>query len=301
MDIRITRKNGQSFTFSEHGIIVKDFLVSSIPILANYGQVEGADGVVDYGATYGQRTITVPFAFESYDLLDFPLFRDFLFDLVISKESFYIQELRRAKRLGYKFVDINEPSQIDSESDNQLLGGKRYLVRLQNTFDLEQESLWGQSELVFETTELPFAESIGTTQLIQANGVNANDELWGYGMGILADDESQKYTNTSSLFRIYNAGNIPVHPFQQDLRIELSGINGSGFTMENLTTGDKFVINDSLVGTDTFVIDGADMTHNGIPALRKTNRRYISLARGWNEIRLNRTAKTVFDFRYYYS
>ena len=150
------------------------------------------------------------------------------------------------------------------------------------------------------TDGLPFAESIGTTALIDENGVSVNDALWGYGMGIISNDESQQYTHTSGTFRIYNAGNMLVHPFQQDLRIEISGVTGKNFEMRNVTTGDVFKVMNELKSSDVVNLDGPEIKINGLQALRKTNRKYISLAPGWNEFRLNRTAKTKFDFRYYY-
>ena len=159
---------------------------------------------------------------------------------------------------------------------------------------------YAEAKIVCTTDGLPFSESIGTTALIDENGVSVNDALWGYGMGIIADDESKQYRHTSSAFRIYNAGNVPIHPFQQDLRIEISGVTGKNFEMRNVATGDIFKITDELKPSDVVVLDGHEIKINGLQALRKTNRKYISLAPGWNEIRLNRTAKTMFDFRYYY-
>lgn len=191
MDVRIDKENGESFTFEEHNILVKDFIVSSIPLDSTYDDMEGRNGTVDHGATYGSRTITVPFELRSHDLMDYPLLRDVLFGLVLDTESFHIREMRRPKKLAYCFVDTNEPAKMNPETDNQLVGGKRYLVRLQNTFDLEQIELDGEGELIFETTELPFAESIGTTKDIHENGIDANDELWGFGMGLI--DEMTEY------------------------------------------------------------------------------------------------------------
>ena len=298
MDIQINKKNGESFTLEQYGILVKDFVVSSIPLDPVYGNVEGSARKIDYGANYGTRTITVPFRIQAYDLMDFPLLRDVLFDLVVSKESFYIREMRRVKKLAYAFVDPSEPARMDPDTNNQLVGGKRYLVRLQNTFDIEQIETDGEGELVFETTELPFAESIGTTQDIQRDGVNADDGLWGFGMGLIANDESLIYTHTNKTnFKIYNAGNEKVHPFEQDLKITIEGVS-NGYELENLTTGDVFKITESMSGN--LVIDGATVTNNGLQAFRKTNRRFITLAPGWNYIRQNRAIKTTWDFRFYY-
>lgn len=300
MDVQVNKKNGQSFTFEQYGIIVKDFLVSSIPLFPTYSNVEGSDRRLDNGVRYGTRTIRVPFTLRAHDLLDYPLLRDELFNLVLDKESFYAREMRRAKKLAYAFVDPSEPARMDETTDNQLIGGKSYLVRLQNSFDLQQAEADGEGELIFETTELPFAESIGTTQDIQQNGINANDELWGYGMGLIADDESLIYTHTGTGFRIYNAGNVRIHPYEQELKITISNVNASEFTLRNVTNGTTFKVEEEVTGNQTIVLDGPNVTSNGLQFYRKTNKRFIELEPGWNEFELSSNATVAFDFPFYY-
>lgn len=304
MDVQINKKNGESFTLEQYGILVKDFIVSSISLESEYANVEGRAGRIDYGANYGTRTITVPFRLQAYDLMDFPLLRDLLLGLVLEKESFYIREMRRARKLTYAFVDTNEPARMASGTNNQFVDGKRYLVRLQNTFDIEQIESDGEGELVFETAELPFAESIGTTQDIQQNGINANDELWGFGMGLIADDDSLTYTHNGTSFRIYNAGNVHVHPFEQDLRITIDNVQGSSsyFELKNETNGTRFRTTAGIANGHTVVIDGANVTRNSLAFLRHTTKEFIELAPGWNEFTISgaTSARVAFDFRFYY-
>lgn len=304
IDIQIKKENGESFTFEQYGIIVKDFIVSSIPLDPVYAKPEGSDRRVDYGATYDARTIKVPFEARAHDLHDYPLIRDFLFEKINDKEPFYIREMRRTKKLAYAFVDTNEAPRMMEGTENRLLGGKRYLVRLQNTFDLDQMELDGEGELIFETTELPFAESIGTTQDIQRNGISANDELWGFGMGLIADDDSLKYTQTGTSFRIYNAGNVSIHPFEQDLKITISNIQGSNsfFELKNETNGTVFRVNETVSNDKTIVLNGPTITINSLNEFRKTNKTYVELVTGWNQFKIaGATNATVsFDFRFYY-
>ena len=304
MDIEIN-KNGETYRLEDYGIHVKDFIVSSIPLEPQNGVIEGRAGTVDYGAYFGSRTIKVPFIMQSKDLLDFPLLRDFLFSIVVSKEPFYIRERRRKKYQAYDFVDTNEKAKDDEESRNNFVGGKRYKVRLQDSFDIDQSLEYGEGEFIFETTDLPFAESIGTTQDIEENGVDANDELWGFGMGLISDDTSLQYTHEGSKFSIYNAGNIPVHPFEQELKIVISDVVGSSseFTLKNETTGDVFTVNERVDTFREITIDGANITRDGLQYLRKTNKQFITLKPGWNDfiIREADSAKVEFDFRFYYS
>jgi phage-related protein len=286
MDVQISKITGDSFTFEENGIIAKDFIVSSISLRAISSEIEGRHGKVDYGATYGTRTITVPFYFKAQDEQDFPLVRDILFSLVIDAEPFYIQELR--KQTGV----------------NQLLWGKRYLVRLQNTFNIDQIIKVGQGELVYETVDLPFAESIGTTQDIQSEGINSDNALWGFSMGLIEDPDSLIYTHTTNQFRIYNAGNVPIHPFEQDLKITISNVVGSTSFMElnNQTNGTGFRVNEMVTNSQTIIINGPEITSNGLQYTRKTNKGFIELEPGWNAFLVSGVtgAKVEFDFPFYY-
>src|SRR5690625_7272011 len=94
-------------------------------------------------------------------------------------------------------------------------------------------------------------------------------------MGLLYDNESHRYTHSARTFEIYNAGNVPIHPFQQELKISILGA-GKGFELRNRTTGDVFRLTDQINGV--IVIDGANITDNSIQALRKTNRQFITIA-----------------------
>lgn len=295
----IRTKDGKEFVLGDYDVIVKDFNVSSIQLEPTYAKIEGADGSVDMGATAESRTITLPITMRANDLLDYPLLRDVIFDLMVNKESFYIHEMRRPKQMAYEFVDTNEAPKDNAESDNVVVTGKRYLVRLSNQFEFDQLNVYGDAELTFETTELPYAESIKTSMDIHTNGLRYGDG-WSYGMGLLYDEESHVYEYNATSFRIYNPSDITVKPFEHDLKVTLTGIVGTGFEMKNLTTNETFKINDAMATGDTFIIDGANMTFNNAQGLRKTNRKYVSLAKGWNEITLNKQAKTTFNYRFYY-
>src|SRR5699024_11665165 len=40
----------------------------------------------------------------------------------------------------------------------------------------------------------------------ETSGINSDDELWGFGMGLIADDDSLIYTHTGTTFKIFNPG-----------------------------------------------------------------------------------------------
>lgn len=292
MDVRITKQNGSTTLLSSINVVAQDFNVSSIELLPSYGSVEGRSGTVDYGASYGSRTITVPFYLEANGSHDYALIRDRLFGLVTDLESFYIEELR-----------YNE---FESGA-NELVGGKRYLVRLNNVIDIDQQFKFGFGEMEFITTELPFAESVETTAFIDENGLDASDARWGFGMGLLPDEASWVYTHNATAgtsFRVYNASNVNVHPFEQDLRMTISNVQGSDeiFQITNMTNGSRTRVTVPVNPNDTIIYEGANVYRNDLAFLRNTNRMFVELSPGWNVFNIYYcdSARISFDFRFYY-
>src|SRR5690625_5758785 len=122
------------------------------------------------GATYGSRTIRIPFYIDAHDLSDVALLRDKLFELVTDVEPFYIREMRRPEYASMHFCDGDEYA-------DKYAGGKRYKVRLTSSpFEIEQMFTYGFGEMTFETTDLPFSESIGTTADIDSNGLRYSED-----------------------------------------------------------------------------------------------------------------------------
>lgn len=281
--------NGQSILLSDLGLKVLDFIVSSISIEAEYQELEGGNVRVDMGANWGQRTITVPVVLQSNDSHDFPLARDDVFGQLSTLEPVKIRELRR--------IDGIE----------SYVGGKYYQVRIQNQYEFEQIVNNGKGEIVFETVGIPFAESIGTSQTIHRNGIDVDSGLWGFGMGLIDDPDSLIYTHDADVnapFRIYNAGNVPVHPFEQKLKITIRDVVGStsAFQIINLTNGSRLRVNEQVNPSDVIVYDRAQVTRNGLALLRETDMSFIQLEPGWNNLRIYfcDTATIEFDFPFYY-
>lgn len=189
---------------------------------------------------------------------------------------------------------------IFQTGEDKYVGGKRYLVRIAGGITPEQARIFGFGELNFETVDLPYAESIGTSLDIEREGISANSEIWGYGMGLIAEDGADKYVHSANSFRIFNAGNIEVHPFEQDLRIEITGVSGEGFELKNETTGDVFRYGGTLNNSDILVIEGPSVTVNGLQALRNTNRQYVTFTPGWNTLSKNKSGEISVNMRFYY-
>lgn len=250
--------------------------VPSIPFRNNWGG--GADGIPPYrrGVDYLQRPISATIHLDDHEFFNFELLKGELYGIFGFNKPFFIVDRRRR--------------------------GLRYRAVLESNYNPIR--LGVDAVVPFITEKLPFAESIGTTQDIQRNGISSDDELWGFGMGLIADDEALKYTHEGKSFQIYNAGNESIHPFEQELKITISNVEGSTGFLEliNETNGTVFRVNEVVGNNRVIVLDGPNITSNGVQYLRNTNRKYIVLEPGWNQFKINgaTNAKVEFDFRFYY-
>lgn len=167
----IQRLDGETYDLKEDfGIRTVDIVISSPSPRHVTGEIEGRDGLVDYGTDYEPRTITASFRMFAKDMPDFPLLRDEVFHVFRSKEPFYFIEKRRR--------------------------GKRWKVKMNSSFDIEQAFIKGSFDIEM-IAYLPYAESIGTTQDIQRNGISADDELWGFGMGLIDEMSEFEYISAT--------------------------------------------------------------------------------------------------------
>ena len=148
-------------------------------------------------------------------------------------------------------------------------------------------------------TSLSFV-ALGTSirLLIYANGsaqVNVG------GIGTLTKI-SLSSVSSKSEFNVYNAGNVTVEPESSQLYIQMNNVTSDGnLKMTNKTTGETFEYYRS-VNRRHIALNGMVMTENGSNQFRNSNRRFISLAPGDNEIEI--TSGTFdeinFDFKYLY-
>lgn len=255
------------------GVKPLDIFISSIRKNRMWDQVEGRSGNVDYGYRYGSREIELKILLIATDTQDYRLLRDSVYETFSG--DFFVSETYQP--------------------------GKKYLVSVDDPYIPERlrgNQRFAEVSIICHQLELPFAESIGTSMDIHNNGINYNDELWGYGMGLIYNEESHVYVHNSNNFKIFNAGNIDEHhPYEQKLKITITGAS-AGYELKNTSTGDVFKLIEQPNGT--ILLDGPLVTDNGLRALHKTNKQFISLVPGWNEFTQNQNATVSFDFPFYY-
>jgi len=260
------------------GLLTTFINIPSTNFSNNWGG--GSDGIppIYLGSEVEQKNIDVTIEILAYDYLDYPLLRDYLYGIFKFGRPFYI-------------VDNRQP-------------GKRHKVILESDFiPTKHNPTNGTATMPLTTVDIHYAESIKTTADIDKNGLRYGDG-WSYGMGLLYDDESHKYTHTGTSFKIYNAGSVPIHPFEQELKITIDDVVGSSeyLQLENTTNGSTFRVIEGVGSNQTIVLDGANITSNGTQYLRKTNKQFIELESGWNEFEITgaSSARVSFDHPFYY-
>lgn len=261
------------------GIKPLDIFISSISKRRNKQEIEGVSGSVDYGAVHDTRNIELKVLLKANDTQDYRLLRNVAYEF-FGDDMYVVENYSPGKRLKISVDENFIPERFDN---NQR---------------------FAEITLPGEVLGTPYFESIGTTQDIQQTENIGDSGIWGFGMGLIDDPDSRKYTHTGTSFRIYNAGNVPIHPFEQDLKITITNVQGSTsfLQLRNDTNGTTFRVNEALSSDKTIVINGAAVTINSLQEFRKTNRQYITLEPGWNQFSITgaTNATVSFDTRFYY-
>lgn len=269
MGLIIQRINGQPIDISNYNLRLVEFDPDSPEYKTRYEDVEGADGAIDLGATIGIRKLKAICKVSARDIYDIALLRNEIFQLFQSKEAFYLIDKREM--------------------------GKRWLVRV-DPYTISTLR-YARSEVTLQfTASFPFAESIGTT----LTPLEIDLGLWQIGQGLTFEDP--KYVHSTSTFRIYNAGNVPLNPRRMPLLITFKGAS-TNLKIKNKTTGDEW----SYIGTtstnDTIRLDQVRFTKNSLSIVRDTNKKLITLNPGFNDFEITGATGAFsisFDFRFYY-
>ncbi|OEK13224.1 phage tail protein [Staphylococcus saprophyticus] len=258
------------------GVRPLDLLVSSIEKERKEQAIDGIPGVVDYGYNYKGREVKMNFMTEHYHgTFDHRLQRDEIYNLFDEYPFLYVS-------------DDTVPSRV-------------LKITVDGSFTPERYGYWYSTfEVDARITGLPFWCTKYDTQEIQTSGYSAIVEKYGMADGI--NVENANYDFTDNTFTVWNGGNVRIDPRNMDLRITVfSPVSSNNFTVENITTGEKFIVLRDL-NQQTVALENAKFLLNGLNRLRECNRKFISLAPGKNEIKIsNGTFKKIqFKFNFHY-
>ncbi|WP_324728775.1 phage tail domain-containing protein [Lysinibacillus fusiformis] len=305
MDTLIEYSTGATLSLVQEGYITQDMLIRPIDQKASSVDVDGRPGVVRESVNHGSRVIILSVMFLATDELDFALRRDKLFSIFSDLEPFYIYEGRPTyKTSTYEF---ELPGQTWGENqqlptDIEMLKGKRYKVIRTNMNEVEQNGLIGKVDIEFETYQLPYAESPGTT----LDERTFDKEIWQTGQGLVAvDPTTLKYVfQNESSFQVYNAGDVQLKTNLRDMlfEIEFWG-SSSNLSITNVTNGTQWQYNGSSNADDVIKLETPTrFTKKKNSIFKDTNKKALILEPGWNTIQISGATQflILFRFKFYY-
>lgn len=258
------------------GVTPLDFLVPSIEKERYTENVKGIPGSINYGFDYKEREITLNFQMEHFHgTHDFRLMRNQLYELLDRHSFLYISD--------------------------DLLPSLALKVSFDNSYSPERYGYWYSTiEVSAKTIGLPFWRTKYTTQDIQRYGYDAIVEKFGLADNINLDFLT--YTPTTNEFSIWNGSHMTIDPRHFDLSIRLLYATSKGdVTIENLTTGEKFIFYRQFTNTHLNIF-GSQVLLGNTNWLRESNRKFISLVPGENKIKVSNVEHqgVSFDFPYYF-
>lgn len=258
------------------GVKPLDLFVSSIEKERKEQQIDGIPGVVDYGFNYKQRDASMTFWLRHFHgEHDYFLMKSEIDSMFDSYDYIYASHNALPSRVIKLTVDGSyEPERITG-------------------------SMYANLEVDARITGLPFWRTKYTTQEIESSGYSAIAEKYGMADGI--NQDNAKYSFETKTFNVWNGGNVTVDPRNMILLIKMFYVNGTG-SITNKTTGDKFTIINDWKGNHLTIESTKIIKATNVNALRDTNRKFISLVPGNNEIEVTGLdfTKVEFTFPYYY-
>ncbi|MEK4555545.1 hypothetical protein [Jeotgalicoccus sp. FSL K6-3177] len=258
---------------------------------------DGRPGRINYHSEDEYRTITLTVQATAYDMHDIAHLRDSI------NELFDDELLLREMRIKDVTVEYESPGQRTGElqlEEPEYVNGKQIKVAMVNNSEIDDTTLASTFTIEFETTDLPYFESIYTTLELNDSGYSATAEK--YGLVDNIDDEKAKYRFTESNFTVYNAGNVTVEPESMELVVQISKTSTPGtLSLRNLTTGEEFRLTKNL-SERHISLRGMNILDGTVNAFRDSNRRLVSLVPGDNQFEITGAtfSEVWFSFKYYY-
>lgn len=276
---------------------VLSFMASGIKKRSGSDYSDGRPGRINYHSEDEYRTITLTVQATAYDMHDIAHLRDSI------NELFDDELLLREMRIKDVTVEYESPGQRTGElqlEEPEYVNGKQIKVAMVNNSEIDDTTLASTFTIEFETTDLPYFESIYTTLELNDSGYSATAEK--YGLVDNIDDEKAKYRFTESNFTVYNAGNVTVEPESMELVVQISKTSTPGtLSLRNLTTGEEFRLTKNL-SERHISLRGMNILDGTVNAFRDSNRRLVSLVPGDNQFEITGAtfSEVWFSFKYYY-
>lgn len=271
-----------------YGLRGLDLSISSTAQEVTEHTIAGLPGNIITGYRDSNREMSIHARLKAKDAIDFRLKRDRVF-------SFF-------KRLGDFYITENQQ------------GNKLMKVRVVESYQFQRP----ENNQTFATADIPlkiigqpyWISRFKSMDLHGKNGIDFNGN-WSFGMGLDIDPDKLKYQfmNQSS-FNLFNAGTVPIKTIQEKdnctITIEIKQ-PVTHFKIKD-TTGRYFEYNPAkksdwaLVSGNKIILNGHYMTMNNTPIMERTNRYFLLLSPGDNQITVEGLSNytITFDFRFKY-
>ncbi|MCK1226227.1 phage tail protein [Streptococcus uberis] len=252
MDL-LVQKSDQSFTFSEIGLRIIDIDDSSSSLEVDSRTVKGRSGKIFAGSRFGTKKIKVSGRFTVPSIQLFMDKKDIVNGLLVDSEPFYITKMYPTNENIYDF-ELPGKKSGDLDLLNQPHTAWKYRWKVHITSEPDYNFIGKTSlglkynfTMTFETSELPFGETIPKT----ASSVGGN---------------------------LSYAGTAPFSQLEYPWTVELTSSGGqSSFYLE--VDGRRWTYQHSapLNSGDVIVMSGIATTLNKINVTARTNHEYFIL------------------------
>ncbi|MGI1768460.1 phage tail domain-containing protein [Streptococcus uberis] len=252
MDL-LVQKSDQSFTFSEIGLRIIDIDDSSSSLEVDSRTVKGRSGKIFAGSRFGTKKIKVSGRFTVPSIQLFMDKKDTVNGLLVDSEPFYITKMYPTNENIYGF-ELPGKKSGDLDLLNQPHTAWKYRWKVHITSEPDYNFIGKTSlglkynfTMTFETSELPFGETIPKT----ASSVGGN---------------------------LSYAGTAPFSQLEYPWTVELTSSGGqSSFYLE--VDGRRWTYQHSapLNSGDVIVMSGIATTLNKINVTARTNHEYFIL------------------------
>ncbi|CAC5558568.1 TPA: phage tail family protein [Staphylococcus aureus] len=306
-DVEIV-KNGVKYRVSDNPLTynhlrVIDYNVIGAGYERDYSVIDGIDGRFHNYAKEEHKKVELRLRYEVPKIAYASHLKSDVQTLFYGR--FYLRELATPNNT-IKFESIFEP--LNQEFELDYVDGRQLLVGLVSEVSFDTTQTSGEFTLTFETTELPFFESIGYSTDLESDN---DSEKWSVPDRLPTNEHDKRrqmtFHNTNSGDVYYN-GDVPLTQFNQfnvveiELAEDVKADDKEGFTFYT-DKGNISVIKDvDLKAGDKIIFDGKH-TYRGrlnIDFANKTLEQPV-LYPGWNRFKSNKVMKKItFTHKLYY-
>lgn len=266
-----------------YGLAALDLNISSTAQSVTEQTIPGWPGTIITGYQDSDRDISISVRLKSKDAIDFRVKRDAVYSYFKRLGTFYIAENHQINKLMK--VRVIESFAFSRPENLRTFGTAEIPLRIIG------QPYWISK---FKSTELKTMPMV---------------PYWNVGLGIDPNKLEYQFTNQSA-FNVYNAGTVPLKTIQEadncTITIEFNEVVNN-FRLYDVT-GKYFEYNPTkdtkwnIAAGTKLIINGHRVTLNSTPILDRTNRYFLLLQPGDNNMSIEGTTNytITFDFRFKY-